>query len=431
MDTYRNLLAKVNTNVQNQMTLSYESTSEYNIFSLLGVAAKEVIMCRFLADLLNPEGMHGCGIVFLKSFLENVLDEDRINDTLLTCTDIVTEFGIDKERRIDIVIRNARFFIPIEVKIYADEQEGQCYDYYENARKFDADTKIVYLTRFKSEPSEYSRKEKNGNKILSMDKIRCISWEEDICGWLTVMLAQLKNPIKTMVMQYIDAIHIIADRRENKVMESTLEILYESADYFNAGIQIEKSMKTAKLKLIRLVFDDIKVEMGKIAPKYGLELETDALYYLYDEKRHEKFYDCDTTYPGLNYVVRNAKFQKESLQMWFRVEVDYNLFAGFCLFDIEAEPKDGNLKGYQVDNISVEIIDEAAQYLNRDIIMTDAWWVTWCYSNGKRQPDNYIDVPNFKQMNQCAIELVDNQKRKDFVKNTIRIFENHLLKHLL
>lgn len=89
MDTYRNLLAKVNTNVQNQMTLSYESTSEFNIFSLLGVAAKEVIMCRFLADLLNPEGMHGCGIVFLKSFLENVLDEDRINDTLLTCTDIV------------------------------------------------------------------------------------------------------------------------------------------------------------------------------------------------------------------------------------------------------------------------------------------------------------------------------------------------------
>lgn len=119
------------------------------------------------------------------------------------------------------------------------------------------------------------------------------------------------------------------------------------------------------------------------------------------------------------------------VRILFRVEVDYNLFAGFCLFDIEAEPKDGNLKGYQVDNISVEIIDEAAQYLNRDIIMTDAWWVTWCYSNGKRQPDNYIDVPNFKQMNQCAIELVDNQKRKDFVKNTIRIFENHLLKHLL
>ena len=65
MDVYRNLLAKINTNIQNQMPLPYISTTEYNIFSLLGVAAKEVIMCRFLADLLNPEGMHGCGIVFL------------------------------------------------------------------------------------------------------------------------------------------------------------------------------------------------------------------------------------------------------------------------------------------------------------------------------------------------------------------------------
>ena len=56
MDTYRNLLAKVNTNVQNQMTLSYESTSEYNIFSLLGVAAKEVIMCRFFGRFVEPRG---------------------------------------------------------------------------------------------------------------------------------------------------------------------------------------------------------------------------------------------------------------------------------------------------------------------------------------------------------------------------------------
>ena len=123
MDTYRKLLTKVNSNILNPTTLSYVSTSEYNIFSLLGVAAKEVIMCRFLADLLNPEGMHGCEIVFLKSFLENVLEEDRTNDTLLTCTDIITEFGIDNERRIDIVIRNARFFIPIEVKIYADDSQ--------------------------------------------------------------------------------------------------------------------------------------------------------------------------------------------------------------------------------------------------------------------------------------------------------------------
>ena len=50
----------------------YESLSDYNVFDILEINAKEVIMCRFLADLLNPEGQHGCGILFLKSFMQDI-----------------------------------------------------------------------------------------------------------------------------------------------------------------------------------------------------------------------------------------------------------------------------------------------------------------------------------------------------------------------
>ena len=214
-------------------------------------------------------------------------------------------------------------------------------------------------------------------------------------------------------------------------MEKNLEVLYESADFFSAGIQIEKTMKAAKLKLIRLVFDDFKEEMDMAVSKYGLELEKDAIYYSYDEKQHEKFYDCYSTYPGLNYVVKKATFQKSSLQMWFRIEVEHNLLAGISLFDTEAIPKDGNSKGYQVNDITTEIIDEAAHYLNRDIITPSNWWLAWCYPNGKRQDDYYDDVPDFKHMNQCAINLVDNQKRTEFVKNAVMVFEEQLLKYLL
>ena len=130
------------------------SKSNYNIFRILEVAEKEVVMCRFLADLLNPEGQHGCGILFLKSFFNDVLRENRVSDTLLAHTDVIKEFAIDHERRIDIVICNTHFFIPIEVKIYAKEQKGQCYDYFEYAKKFDEHTRIVYLTRFGNEPTE-------------------------------------------------------------------------------------------------------------------------------------------------------------------------------------------------------------------------------------------------------------------------------------
>lgn len=156
MDKYTDLLSKISKNCKEFS--SHIPLSEYNIFNVLGITAKEVIMCRFLADLLNPEGQHACGILFLKSFLQNVLKEYRMSDTLLTHTDVFTEYVINDERRIDIVIQNAYFLIPIEVKIYAGEQEGQCYDYYKKAQN----ARIVYLTRFGDIPSEYSRKKKDG-----------------------------------------------------------------------------------------------------------------------------------------------------------------------------------------------------------------------------------------------------------------------------
>lgn len=430
MEEYRELLLRVSNAMKNQESVTYCPQSVYNIFHVLGVAEKEVVMCRFLSDLLNPEGQHGCGILFLKSFLEEVLDEHRINDTLLTHTDVVREFAIDKKRQIDIVIYNSRFFIPIEVKIYAGEQEGQCYDYFEYAKTVDECTQIVYLTRFGSAPSEYSRKAKNGTEILPNEKIKCISWDNDICEWLRKLIMKLSEPIKSIVMQYIDAINFIADREDDRMVEKTLKILYESSDFFSAGIQIEKSMEDAKLRLIRLVFDDFKEEMKLVADKYGLELERDSMYYYY-EKQYEKFYECYSTYPGLNYVVKKANFQKSSLQMWFRIEVEHNLFAGFSLFDMEAIPKDGNLKGYEVNDITAEIIDEAARYLNRDIINPAGWWFAWCYPNGKRQDDYYDDVPDFKNMNQCAVNLVDNKKRAEFVKYAVKVFEEELLKYLL
>ena len=425
MDYNADLLSKISVNRRNFS--SYRTLSEYNIFNVLEINSKEVIMCRFLADLLSPAGQHKCGILFLKSFLQNVLKEYRMSDMLLAHTEVVKEYGIDNERRIDIVIQNAYFLIPIEVKIYADEQEGQCYDYYKRAKN----APIVYLTRFGDAPSEYSRKEKDGTDILSPDKIQCISWKDDISDWLTGLIARLEEPIKSIVMQYIDAIHMIADEGDQKAMEKSIEVLFESPEYFGAGIEIERAMKAAKLKLIRLVFDDFKEEMKRVTSKYGLELEKDANYYVYDEKCNEKFYDgSNTTWPGLNYIVKNAKFREKNIQMWFRIEVEYNLYAGITIFDTNAKSEDEFSRGCEVAEITEQMTEQIEQYLDRDIITPTNWWVTWCYPNGKWQDGYYDDIPDFKHMNQCAISLVDPEKRKEFVKNAVKTFEDHILKHL-
>lgn len=403
----------------------YHSKTSYNLFETLEISGKEVLMCRFLADLLNPEGSHGCGILFLKTFLEEVLQEKRMPDSLLSHTIVTKEYVIDKDRRIDLVIQNADFFIPMEVKIYAGEQEGQCFDYFEHAKN----SKMVYLTRFGDTPSLYSRKQRGGSGILSLSQIQCISWSEDISGWLDRRLGSLPQPVEEAVQQYLDTIHRVSDGRKRKKMEKIMEVLHESPDYFAAGLEIERTMKQAKIKLIRMVFDDFKEAMEPLTKKYGLELETDAKYYSYENPKHDRFYDCYSTYPGLNYVVKQAKFQKESLQMWFRIEIEQNLFAGFSLFDMEAEPQDGYSKGYQVNEITEGLINEAAKYLDREIIVPENWWFAWNYSNGKRSYQEQ-EVPDFKAMNDCAVSLVDPETRKEYVKEAVAGFEQSLLAKL-
>ena len=416
MDTYTKLLSTISGAAKE---FPPRLSSGYNIFNILNITEKEVIMCRFLADLLNPEGRHGCGTLFLRSFFRDILKEYDTNELLLTHTYIDREYVTANDRRIDIVIRNSRFFIPVEVKIYGDEPEAQCYDYAQYARN----APLIYLTRFGDVPSLYSRKEKDGTNVLPLDRILCISWEQDIYDWLERLLKHLPEPIKSGVTQYMDAIRMTADGRNKKMMKKTLEALYESPDFFHAGIEIEKSMKAAKIRLIRMVFDDLKKEMTHLLPKYGLEPETEHVYYSYEEKQHEKFYDSYSTYPGLNYVVRQAKFQKEGLSMWFRIEVEHCLFAGFALFDTKEH--------WQVDKINQELIDEAAKYLVRDMITPADWWLTWCYPNGKRQDDSYDDVPDFKHMNPCAVSLVDPQVRRIFAERAVKTFEEELLKYLL
>ena len=42
-----------------------------------------------------------------------------------------------------------------------------------------------------------------------------------------------------------------------------------------------------------------------------------------------------------------------------------------------------------------------------------------------------MDVPDFKEMNECAVRLADAQERVDFVKRAVTVFEEELLKYLL
>lgn len=105
------------------------SRERYNIFRVLGIEDKEVLICRFLGDLLDPKGTHGCGPLFLARFFR-LLGTEAPADAELENAEVVLEEHTDKDRRIDIVIHLSNKVYPIEAKIWAGDQDAQLYDYW-------------------------------------------------------------------------------------------------------------------------------------------------------------------------------------------------------------------------------------------------------------------------------------------------------------
>lgn len=50
-----------------------EKEKSYDIYSVLGISTKEVIMCRFICDIIDPHGKHKKGDKYLREFLNLVL----------------------------------------------------------------------------------------------------------------------------------------------------------------------------------------------------------------------------------------------------------------------------------------------------------------------------------------------------------------------
>jgi hypothetical protein len=114
--------------------------------------------------------------------------------------------------RIDIFIETEKNVIVIENKIYAGDQEKQLNRYkkfldkkYKNYKNY----KILYLTRYGTEPSEYST-----GKITNQNPRfwECISYSNTIKPWLQSCLddKEIKNEnIKNFIRQYLEVINIL------------------------------------------------------------------------------------------------------------------------------------------------------------------------------------------------------------------------------
>lgn len=278
------------------------SEGEYNILTVLGVDNKEVRICRLIGDLLGPNGKHNLGYTPLKLFLEQLKPNVQFNDDVIKDASIVLEDVIDNNRRVDIVIYMSGNVIPIEVKIWAGDQETQLIDYYNYyCERFGSEcTKIYYLTPTGNKPSENSC----GNLKCGED-YEVISFGETIKKWLDNILKQDVKEIrvKSLIEQFIEVI---------KKMCNDAEITKIVSEKFDFDTDDGKMNFNALCSLFNNSENILKMLKQKYAEKY---IKCSKEYEYSDNKEEPKSYK--------NQVVFNInKTDNANIKIWLGYDDD-------------------------------------------------------------------------------------------------------------
>ncbi|WP_349664379.1 PD-(D/E)XK nuclease family protein [Cellulophaga lytica] len=135
-----------------------------NIFQILGVARTEIRHSNFLAWLLNPNGSHGLGKLFLTKFLRGIstsdvateLDEFEIEELNFNNVEIRREW-----KNIDLLLIFDSLVICIENKIDSKDHSNQLTKYREIVNSnFKSKKKVfVYLTPIGELPTDKTERE--------------------------------------------------------------------------------------------------------------------------------------------------------------------------------------------------------------------------------------------------------------------------------
>jgi len=224
----------------------------FNIFSILNMERNEVnTHSNFIFELLNPDGLHNKGDVFLKLFFKKVLGLDY--DTNIRSTQVVQEDTTIENRRIDFTIETEQYQIGIEMKIDAKDQKHQLFDYYaelKHRKKNDQEVQLFYLTLNGKEPDQNSIR-RNGN-ILDIDReFKLISFEFHIINWLNECIKEsaTNTTIREALIQYLNLVNKITNKSNSEGRKKEMTDLFKNSENLKAYLEAEDDVLEIKIEL--------------------------------------------------------------------------------------------------------------------------------------------------------------------------------------
>ncbi|MBF0928119.1 MAG: PD-(D/E)XK nuclease family protein, partial [Campylobacter concisus] len=261
---------------------------DYNIFTLFHGFSDEVnLHSNFIASLLDPNGDHYKGDLFLKLFLETCgIDDFSIDTSRAT---VFKEF-----KHIDIYISDGKKHIILENKVYAKDQPTQIARYIETikgegAKKAkDEDIYVLYLHPDGELPKENSlggyKLNKDNTKLEkdgSIINFKVIRYDKEILKWIDKCKNEVSNitDLNVFLSQYKDVIEMIYDRYKRIDEMETANLVEIFKENYTAVSEVANNYQETRKKIIDEFFENVKENLEKdeaIKGTYSIELNSAA-----------------------------------------------------------------------------------------------------------------------------------------------------------
>ena len=288
MNEIESLFNKIYLLNQAYKRLEDEKGESYNLFKVIDMTSNETsVHSAFLADLLNPKGLHHMGDAFLRLFTDEFL-----NDISFSTETAVVErekhigpVTATTGGRLDIIVTDAdRKAIIIENKIYASDQENQLIRYHNYAEKNTSEHKLFYLSLDGTVHDEDKTAKHDNKELIEEEHYFTISYESDILKWLEQCREKVvdKPLIREGISHYINLIKHLTNQTISKEMEKDLkDLILENPKYIqNLGI-IREAINISVVELQRRFWELLKNKMEEV----DCQVIEDGTYrYALDEK---------------------------------------------------------------------------------------------------------------------------------------------------
>lgn len=333
----KHLLSNVAIIINKYTEIARITGENFNIFKTLGLSTNEVrTHSAFLGELLNPNGSHDLGDIFLIAFLETLKDSQKIDDfngfKTDNCKIFIEQFigniseNYEEGGQIDIILVDANnHAIIIENKINADDQKNQLLRYHNYGISNHRDKfKLLYLSLDEDphKPSLKSLGHLNENDFIK------ISYSNEIINWLEICKEKAVNhsTLRETITQYLNLIKYLTNNTiNNKMKNEIFESMMLNEDTLKASFEISKNLNEVKIAVQLLFWDSLFTKLEGENKNKNIEY----IRY-YDRGKIKNFVKTNGGKKHLNYGIKAILSPNIKGDLTFIIRMGWCVGLGFA-----------------------------------------------------------------------------------------------------